>query len=656
MPCEGEQPGVGSPVEPGRKPERIRFRALVVGVPLIALAGLWIFGGEMGGQVQRYAFATWAAPFYNAIYILLVLSLLNLPLGRYASSVSLNRLELLAIYVMVSVGSAMISSDLQGILVTLMGYSTYFGDEFNKWGTLFDGALPTWLTVNDRAALTGFYNGNSTFWTPQHYMAWLGPALMWTLFIWALLFMMLCVNTILRKAWVERERLTFPIVALPMAMTEEPEAFFRNRLMWIGFAAAGGLTLLSGLAYIYPSIPSVPIKRVDYRIAESGLFAPLGNIRVAFYFFAISLGYLMPLDLSFSLYLFYILFKLEAVFVNLAGVPPESQFPYYASQAFGAYMAIFGAAVWGLRRHLRGVWEVAIGIRDPSEDVNEPMRYRSAVIGFGLCSFFLLAFSIAAGMAPVVALAFFVIYLALSVMITRIRAEFGFPVHDMHNMGPDQAMARVVGSGVFDRQTLGAFWLFYWFNRVYRSHPMPHQLEGMKAAGHDGRAQRSMFRAILIAGLVAVPVCFVVYLHGYYAWGASTAHINYWGVGYGRETFGKLERFLRSPQLPNTGEGMGTLFGFGFALALSALRRRFVGFPFHPLAYAVANSWGMANLWLPIMIGSICKAVTLRGFGLQGYRKAIMFFFGLMLGEFAVGCSWTLYGLARGIPTYDFWP
>ncbi len=641
---------------PDQRPQRIRPRAILVGLALIPLAGMWIFGGEMGGANQRYTFATWAAPFYNAVYILLVLSLVNLPLRKHWAAASFNGLELLTIYAMVSVGSALISSDLQGILVTLMGYPAYFADASNNWDRLFSGALPEWLMVTDRAVMVGFYQGNSTFFTPEHYLAWLKPIIAWTAFIYALIFMMLCTNTILRKAWIERERLTFPIVALPMAMTEEPEAFFRNRLMWIGFAIAGGITMLNGLHYLYPSVPYVPIKRVDYQIASAGPLAALGRARVAFYFFAITLGFLMPLDLSFSVYFFYILYKFEAVAVHMMGTPPESGFPYQGSQAFGAYMAIFCAAVWGLRGHLRHVWDVAFRRPDPQADADEPMRYRSAIIGFGAASLVLLLFAKLAGMNPVVAVIFFLMYLALAVAITRIRAEFGFPVNDMSGAEADRALCRLVGERAFDRSTLGAFSIFYWFNRVYRSHPMPHQLEAMKMAGHDGTAQRQMFRAMLLAAMIAVPVCFLVYLDGFYHYGAATARFNYWATGYGSEMCRRLDGWLSSPKIPQAGEKGATVFGFALATLLAAARRRFVAFPFHPLGYAVANSWGVMNLWLPIMIGSWCKAFTLRGFGLSGYRRAIMLFFGLMLGEFAVGCSWTLYGLVRGVPTYDFWP
>ena len=37
-------------------------------------------------------------------------------------------------------------------------------------------------------------------------------------------------------------------------------------------------------------------------------------------------------------------------------------------------------------------------------------------------------------------------------------------------------------------------------------------------------------------------------------------------------------------------------------------------------------------------------------------RKALPFFFGLILGEITVGAMWTIIGIVLGIPTYDFWP
>ena len=62
-----------------------------------------------------------------------------------------------------------------------------------------------------------------------------------------LLFTLLCLNSIMRKQWIESERLTFPIIQLPLEMTQESGWLFRDRRVWIGLASAGLLTFLAGL-------------------------------------------------------------------------------------------------------------------------------------------------------------------------------------------------------------------------------------------------------------------------------------------------------------------------------------------------------------------------------------------------------------------------
>ncbi|MCL6628524.1 MAG: hypothetical protein K6U00_02855, partial [Armatimonadetes bacterium] len=63
------------------------------------------------------------------------------------------------------------------------------------------------------------------------------------------------INVLVRRQWQDRERLPFPVVQLPLEMTDPAGRLFRNRLMWIGFSVAAGLDLLNGLNYLYPNIP-----------------------------------------------------------------------------------------------------------------------------------------------------------------------------------------------------------------------------------------------------------------------------------------------------------------------------------------------------------------------------------------------------------------
>ena len=631
--------------------ERIRLRAVVLGLLLIPAIGRWLFEGEM----VRYTFATWTAPFYNAIYVLFLVTLANLLVRKLFGRAPLNRLEMLCIYVMVSVASALLSTDLVGILITLMGFPFRFATPSNQWDTLFKDALPRWLMVTDPVALKGFYEGGSTIYNWTNISAWLAPSLWWMLFIAAMFVAFLSLTVLLRKQWADAERLTFPIVQMPMAMAESPDRFFRDRLMWIGFAIAGGITLINGIHYLHPSFPEIAIRRRDFDLFPARPWDLMNPVRVSFYFFAITLGFLMPLDLSVSCWVFYLLYSLERVSAAAVGLDPGSGAPYTTDQAFGAYMAIAVFALWGSRVHLANAFRAAFA-RGPGGDEDEPARYRTAFLGLVLSLIVMTVFAHAAGMSAGVAALFVLILMLLAIVVTRIRCELGFPVHDMHEMGPWAVMTRMRGPDSFPPQTLGAFALFYWSSRVFRSHPMPHQMEGLKLAGGRGAPGRGMFCAILIAGLFAIPVCFWLYLEGLYRLGAGTARIGTWGLGYGWEIFPTLESWLINPERPLVARWIATGVGAAISVALTITRSRVVGFPLHPLGYAVANSWGVFNLWLPITIGSVCKAIVLKAAGLRMYRRAVLFFFGLMLGEFVVGCSWTIIGMLLGIRTYDFWP
>ncbi len=633
----------------------VRFRAILIGLLLLPPLGFWIFQSEL----VRYTFGTWAAPFYTAVFILFVLTVANSLLSRFFPRFSLNKIELFAIYAIVSVASGLMATDMMGILIPLMGHSTWFATPENNWAKLFEEALPKWLLVTDRHALIGYYNGSSSFYRWEHFRAWLTPSIYWILFTWALVLSLFSLSSILRKQWQDRERFTFPIVQLPLAMASEPSTFFRNGWMWVGFAIAGGATLINGLAYLFPSVPMLAIKRHGFVPFVTFPWNSVGKVNIAFYFFAIALGFIMPLDVSVSLWVFYILFLMEkvgaAAIGQAAGGVGAAEFPYYTDQAFGAYMAVFVASIWGLRKHLKAVFLSAIK-HNPEDDTGEPLSYRTASRMFVISSLWMIAFAVIAGMSPIVAVGFFLVYLSIAVMICRVRCELGFPVHDMHDMGPNSGFTRIFGAASFSPRNLGMFTMFFWFNRVYRSHPMPHMMESMRLAGGSGKLQKGMARALLIGALATVPICFWVYLHNFYQFGASSAKMNVWALGYAEDGLARLHNWLTAPNAPTAGGRIAMGVGFCIAMALAILRRKVVGFPFHPLAYAAANSWGMHNLWLPIMIGSIVKAVTLKGFGLRGFRKAIYFFYGLMLGEFVIGCGWTLFGLIFGIQTYDFWP
>jgi hypothetical protein len=230
---------------------RTGWRALVIGLILIPLNSLWIGSGE--------AVSTTVSLFYNVVFILFVVTMLNLILKKWLSSLALNHGELLIIYVMLSVASAICGLDMIRVLVSMLVDSHWLATPENEWSDIFWRYIPDWATVSDRKILQGYVEGQASFYDDKVWRAWLAPILAWSAFIILLVLVMLCINIIVRKQWTEGEKLSYPIIQLPLYMTDDKPDFLKSKALWIGFALAAGIDIINGLHFLYPTIPGVAL-------------------------------------------------------------------------------------------------------------------------------------------------------------------------------------------------------------------------------------------------------------------------------------------------------------------------------------------------------------------------------------------------------------
>jgi hypothetical protein len=630
----------------------VTFRSILIATLLIPLNIYWIIQLE----VVRYTHPTLIHPLSNVIFILFFLVGFSLLLGKISSKLSLERGELLTVYIILCIVSSLCSHDMMEILVTILGYPYRFASPENEWADLFLKQLPRWLTVSDERALSAYYEGNSSLYIKRHMMAWLGPAAWWTSFIVVLLFTMLCINTFLRKQWTERERLTYPIIQLPLEMTNPQSGLFRNRLMWFGFSIAALISIVNLLNSVFPSVPYIPVKRrsIGYLFTERPWNA-MGDVRISFYPFAIGIAFMIPLDLLLSCWVFYWIYKMELVVGSVMGWRSISRFPFANEQAFGAYIGILLFVIWTGRSHFKSVMRHILGL-SREDDSEEPMPYRMAALGFIGGFAYLALFSYRMGMTIWVILIFFAIYYLLGTVIARMRAELGFLVHDLHHIDPHSMMVDIFGTRRIGAGNLVGFSLYMFFNRAYRAHPMPQELEAMKIGERVSLNQRKIAFAIMYATVLGAILTFWLLLDNYYRHGAETGYYGPWALGFGRGIYRQLENWLnypRDPDLPAMGFMGG---GFTVAVLLMMARTRFLWFPLHPLGYAMANSWGMYNLWCTLFVAWLLKWVILKQGGLKSYRKAIPFFLGLALGDFILGNIWSISSVLANTTLYQFWP
>ena len=643
----------------------IRKRVICLGLVLIPINGWWLI------QMEEFRYSghpTTASLLFNVVFVLLMLTLLNLLVKRFVPSAALSQAELLTLYVMLSISSAISGHDQLIGLPPALGHPFWFATPENEWEVLFFRYIPRWLSVSDKSVLRGYYQGESSFYFSANLRAWLGPFVWWSLFYLTTLFIILCINSILRKQWIEGEKLSYPIIQLPLAMTEGG-SFWRNRLMWGGFALAGFIDLVNGLHFLFPAIPEIPIRQrnIGHLFTEKPLNA-IGWLPIAFYPFAIGLCFFAPLDLTFSVWFFYLLGKAQRVVGGMTGWQKIAGFPYYDEQMFGAVLVIFFFALWGGREHLKNVLKTAwtiggskgnrdVVIYSATSDADEPISYQNALLGIVGGMAFLVFFCMRAGMDFWVIPLYFSVYFILWTTITRIRAQLGPPVHDFWSYNaaktfghPDMMLVPFFGTRRLGANNLTMFSFFWGLHKAYRGGAAPHQLEGFKLAEQSNMNNRRLFGAILLASVVGIISCIWILMHFSYQVGAPGVHY-YGGIYFDRY----LPRWLTYPEMTDYATVIASGAGGLFTTFLMVMQRRFVGWPLHPVGYVLSGSWTINLVWFVFFIGWLLKFTILRQGGFRAYRNARPFFLGLILGEFTIGTVWTIIGVIFDQPSYAFW-
>ena len=295
--------------------------------------------------------------------------------------------------------------------------------------------MPDWIIPHhDFTRIQHFYEGG-----PQGqaipWNLWLRPLAYWLPFILALYLAMITSMVILRRQWVERERLVFPLVQVPLSMIQEDgdsrsllKPFFRNPLMWVGFALPAILQSLNGLNHYFPFVPTVSLG------ASVSLFRDTIHIPLRISFQMIGFSYFVNPDIAFGLCFFYLLNTVQQGLFNILGFqtldPVLGVYSAYTGsivvhQGFGAILVLVLFGLWTARGHLKDVVGKALGLNPKVDDGDEILSYRTA--------FFLLLGSLAfmgvwlwkSGLPAWITPIYLILAFLLFIGITRVVAEGG---------------------------------------------------------------------------------------------------------------------------------------------------------------------------------------------------------------------------------------
>ncbi len=599
---------------------------------------------------------------HGVIAILFLMMVANSILKRLAPRLMFTASEMMVVFSITTLAAIISGGDLlQNLLPNLMwpyGYSA----QTDLCRKLFVH-VPKWFVPSDPVIVKEFFSGSHDFWRffrPDVLRAWITPLLFWGGFLFTLAFTMLCLSSILRRQWIDNEKLTFPIIELPLTMARSQTlgGMFTNPLLLVGFFGTTALLGLNCLSALYPSIPGVNLNIVNIG-ARSFTTSPLSGMNpifVAWWPIAIGLCYLIPLDVSFSCWFFYVFIRLSMAFATAQGWRDPwaglwaDQFPWFQNITTGAWIGMFVTVMYSARGHLASVWHAAMTNEKTPGEAKEPMSYRFAVFGAIIGFLALVGVTVLAGVRLHIAAMFFTIYFLATVVMTRIYAQVAVPIFELAHLETTIAMTGITGTAALNPREATILGHFHWFNRTYRQHPMGHEMESFAFAEKLGNKPRSMTGIIIAAVVTGIIVGLLTTMQMYYRFGSP-----YPGfpspMGAGQEAWSLMTNWTINPAPPQAAVLSQIAGSALIVVGLAFARNTWFGFPLHPIGYAFASSYAMEYIWAVVFLAWLIKTLVVRYGGLSLYRKSLPFFFGMILADCVVQLIWGLLTSSLGLRT-----
>ena len=512
---------------------------------------------------------------------------------------------------------------------------------------------------------------------------WVRPLGMWSLLFLCVFLSLMCLAEWLRRKWVDRENLAFPLVEIADSIirhdyslenaedVRNPEKRKRafHPLFWVGCLLS---VLIVGVEVLghYRILDDVNILGYDIskNVFTDGEWKEMDRVLFILSPITVGLLYLVSLEVSLSIWAIFILYKVSFWLIKL-GNPEiiDSVFTGYGGGRFFPFAMeqLLGAAFCCTLILLYKVWKSSRegGLHDAVLDnAYVPPRWnRIGLIAFP-CASLLLLWNLGLANLPFLLLVSAVL-IALTIAGARLRAETGLPAqcytYDFGKLPMVLGLTGFTGARVFT-----AFVTFTFMPLTLLFRTLPQQLENIELARRNNVRFRTVAAATLTAFVAAVVIGMVSFLILSYAQGGTVAGS---GTAEGVSTDSAVcyplwnSHFLGEVGLDKFVQAHPIrvwFMGVGFALygVFVWLRSRFMTFPFHPLGYLLLlfstqftavspyykgvgdkldlseTSW----IWGSALVAWTIKKLIVKYGGMNAYKQSKPFFIGLVAGAVLV--------------------
>lgn len=623
-------------IEPTEQKRRILTpKALIVGV--LAVVGVNLLAPYSEWVVHSTHMTTNYFPLGLASVFILLVVVLNPLMKLVNRRKGLTGDELGVVYMMLLAAVSVPTYGITGYVISVSASPFYFANTENGWGEFLHQHIPMWAVPGDGPEVAWFFEGLPPgAEIPWH--IWVMPLFWWGSLILATLTMCISLIAIFRKQWVEKERLNFPLVDVPLAMMDEAESerrlpkFMQSKLFWIGVGIAAGKIAWNIPAYFFEGWPSIPNIRLS--IPGGKIFPGIGS---NLSFPLVGLTYFVNVDVIFSVWLFNLFNLAEIAVFNRTGFTIGTSEVYSVSpaalawQGFGALGAIVVGGIWVAREHLRGVWRTALG-RDGVSDKDEILSYRFAVFGGGLAALYILFWLNQIGIEMRVAMLLLIGVVTLYLGLTRIVIEGGL-VFVRGSLLPQAFAMHLLGPASLSGGTMTGLALSYGWACDPIATFMPFGANAARVHSERKFPRGVYLTAIGLALGISLVVSFWFSLKLAYATGGY--NFGEWVFRSGGQVpYDTMVAKIKAAEPLNWGHFVFLGIGVLATVLLTYLRHRLTWWRLHPIGFSIASVGQVQWTVLSLFTAWALKVLLIRFGGLMLYNRAKPFFIGLVVGHF----------------------
>lgn len=613
--------------------------AFVVGLILIPITTRWLAEVEW---VRYSDNSTTQALFPHGVAVLVFLIAASAGVRTVWPALAFGRREILLCYLMVAVGSHLAGHDMLQVLLSSIAFVIRQATPDNNWATIIHPYLRPWTIPTDGPGLRAFFEGGSSITGPGVADSWATPLAAWGLFTLVLCGVLFGLSNLLRRQW-EDERLTYPIAQVPLGLTADNGRMMLDRLFLLGALIGAVPTIMNTIKHFHPLWPGMKVQ-VHYMPALEGVYGYAGALPVCWHPFAFGLAYLIPTDLAFSCWFFYLFVSWMRVVAAAMGFRDYNGFPYLGQQCTGSHIGLTLIVLMNARRHLGRIWRE---VREPRETSGrEAASYRTSLVLVLGGSLFLVWWLHAVGLRWSLSAVYLLLFLTFATAVSRLRAEYGLPTNELFRRGTDWVLLTTLGTRSLGRQELVGIGLMNWLGRTHRQLPMQVQTDMLEVARRSGLRMPTAGWAIGAATVMGILAANWSLLDVSLRTGIATAKMAgpaNWA--FGPEPWNDLNSWINDPKPGNLPQAGGFAFGALFCILLQKARTKWVWWPFHPGGFVVSASYGLPRLWIPLFFTSTGKGLLLRYGGHLAYVRVRPLFLGLIVGEYCAAVLRTLIDL-----------